>query len=91
MRLKFNRTKPEAKPPLTIEEQHQASATLAAAALSVFDDVAKDLEEAGAQAADVAFLAGEEIEHLSFIRLGAEEDAERYVAQARRIRDLVDA
>lgn len=72
-----------------LDQRANAAAATAAAALSVFETVAADLERAAAEHADIAYEANAEIDRLLDVQCASQDAAERAVEQARRIRDLV--
>lgn len=74
-----------------LDERAKAAVATAAAALSIFETVASDLEAAAAEHADVAFEANAEIDRLLDIQCASQDAADEAVAQARRIRELVAA
>jgi hypothetical protein len=75
--------------PPTLEEKLNASHARAGAALSVFELAAKDLDEAQAEADEVARFALDEINRLDEIRHAAAAAADAHGAAAAKIRALV--
>lgn len=71
----------------TIEERLAASAAKKAAALSVFEDVVRDLEDAAMEADEVARMAQAEIDRLLEIQTAAEAEKNASFSRAQTMRE----
>lgn len=83
-------TKKKPTPP-TIDEKLNAAHAKSAAALSVFELAARDLEEAAAEADEISAFSAAEANRLATIANEADEARIAFTAKAAKIRELVGA
>lgn len=77
--------------PPTVEQQLAAAHAKSAAALSVFEVAARDLEDAAAEADTLSANAAAEAAYLEQIAADADEARVAFTAKAAKIRELIGA